>query len=344
MIDAITYENGKVFILDQTKLPADAVQIELKTREDFYDAIKTLKVRGAPAIGVAAAYSMVICSRKNEGETFDDFFEQFNRDKEYINSSRPTAVNLSWALERISFRIEQHKGESVENLRKIIEGEAVQIHQEDISTCKEIGKKGFTLLKDGYTVLTHCNAGRLAVSKYGTALAPIYYAKEKGLNIKVFSDETRPLLQGARLTCYELSEAGVDVTLITDNMAATCMAQGKIDIIFVGCDRVARNGDFANKIGTYGLAVLAKYHNIPMYTLGPLSTIDIKAKNGSDIIIEERDSEEVKTWQGIKTAPDSVKAYNPAFDVTPAELLTGIVTEKGIIYPPFEDNIKKLFR
>ncbi len=343
MIDSISYKDGKVHIIDQTQIPVKMEVIELENVEQCYDAIKKLKVRGAPAIGVAAGYGMVLSNKNNGATNFEDYYQKFKKDAEYLNSSRPTAVNLSWALKRINNLVLNNKDKDIDEIKKLVEQEAINIHKEDIETCRLISKNGATLLKDGMTILTHCNAGRLAVSKYGTALGPIYYAKEQGMDIKVYADETRPLLQGSRLTCFELMEAGVDVTLITDNMAATVMKSGKIDAVFLGCDRIAANGDVANKIGTYGVAILAKHHNIPFYTLGPLSTIDLNTATGEDIIIEERDPDEVRYIKGVQVAPKDVKVYNPAFDVTPHELVSGIITEKGIVRAPFKENIKKLF-
>lgn len=343
MIDSISYRDGKLYIIDQTKLPVKLEVIEIKNVKQCYDAIKKLKVRGAPAIGIAAGYGMVLSNKENDAINFESFYKKFKEDADYINSSRPTAVNLSWAINRINKLVLDNKDKSIYEIKKLVEQEAIKIHKEDMETCSLISKHGFSILKDGMTILTHCNAGRLAVSKYGTALGPIYYAKEKGINIKVYADETRPLLQGSRLTTFELMEAGIDVTLITDNMAATVMESGKIDAVFVGCDRVAANGDVANKIGTYGVAILAKYHNIPFYVLGPLSTIDLNTPTGKDIVIEERDGNEVRYVYGTQIAPKDVKVYNPAFDVTPNELITGIITEKGIVKPPFKENILKLF-
>lgn len=323
-MDNIKYENNKVLILDQTLLPNEEKYIEMRTKEDFYDAIKKLRVRGAPAIGIAAAYAMAVID--------EDKYEL----KKYLDSSRPTAVNLSWATSEMI--------KAYENGENLVE-KAISIHKEDIEMCRKISEYGLSLLKDGDSLLTHCNAGALATSKYGTGLGPILLGKEKGCNFKVFSDETRPLLQGARLTSYELQKAGVDVTLICDNMAGLLMKKGMIDAVLVGTDRIAANGDIANKIGTSSVAVLAKYYNIPFYVLGPYSTIDFNCKSGDDIVIEERDADEIKEMFFEKpVALKETKCYNPAFDVTDHELITAIITEKGIVKAPFEENLKRLYK
>lgn len=323
-MDNIKYENNKVLILDQTLLPNEEKYIEMRTKEDFYDAIKKLRVRGAPAIGIAAAYAMAVIDGDKYGL------------KKYLDSSRPTAVNLSWATSEMI--------KAYENGENLIE-KAISIHKEDIEMCRKISEYGLSLLKDGDSLLTHCNAGALATSKYGTGLGPILLGKEKGCNFKVFSDETRPLLQGARLTSYELQKAGVDVTLICDNMAGLLMKKGMIDAVLVGTDRIAANGDIANKIGTSSVAILAKYYNIPFYVLGPYSTIDFNCKSGDDIVIEERDADEIKEMFFEKpVALKETKCYNPAFDVTDHELITAIITEKGIVKAPFEENLKRLYK
>ncbi len=343
MVDTLQYREGKLYIIDQTKLPTELDVIAIDTVEDCWDAIKKLKVRGAPAIGMAAAYGVYIGIADVSGEDFEGFYEQLIQVSDYLAGSRPTAVNLFWAIERMKNVALDNKALPVSQIKALLEAEAIAIQKEDEETCRRIGENGLTVLKDGMTVLTHCNAGRLATSKYGTALAPIYLAQEKGMGIKVYADETRPLLQGARLTAYELMEAGIDVTLITDNMAAMVMQMGKIDAVIVGCDRVAANGDTANKIGTYGVAQLAKAHNIPFYIAGPLSTIDLDTETGEGIPIEERGSEEIICGFGNQTAPTGVKVFNPAFDVTPHHLITGIITEKGIAKPPYTESLKALF-
>lgn len=320
----LKFENNRLMILDQTLLPNEERWTEIKNKEDAYNAIKKLMVRGAPAIGIFAGYCMALFSKNN------DIYEL----KKYLDSSRPTAVNLSWATKRIIH--------AYENGKDLIE-EAVTIHNEDIEMCRKISEYGLSLLKDGDGILTHCNAGELATSRYGTGLGPLILGKEKGYSFKVFCDETRPLLQGARLTSYELEKAGLDVTLICDNMASFVMKQGLIDAVLVGCDRVAANGDTANKIGTSSAAVLAKYYNIPFYVLGPYSTVDFTCRSGDDIIIEERDDSEIREMYFEKpTALKQTKCLNPAFDVTDHSLITAIITDKGIIRPPYDINLKEI--
>jgi len=342
-METICWNQGVLEIIDQTKLPTEEVVLKIDNMKDCWTAIKRLEVRGAPAIGDAAAYGVVLGLKEIEAEDFDGFYEHFMRNKEYLASARPTAVNLFWALDRMERVALANKDQAVSDIKRILEAEAEKIRQEDENTCRLIGEYGAELLKEGMTVLTHCNAGRLATAKYGTALSPIYVAKERGVNVKVYADETRPLLQGARLTAYELMDAGVDVILITDNMAAYVMKLGRIDMVIVGCDRVAANGDTANKIGTYGVAQLAKAHNIPFYIAGPFSTIDLATATGADIVVEERDPVEITKGFGKQTAPNGVKVFNPAFDVTDHELITGFITEKGIIKAPFEENFRKLY-
>ena len=338
-------EDGKsVIILDQTRLPNHEEHLTISDAEAAYRAIKLLQVRGAPAIGVFAGYAIYVIAEKNRDMDRESFDREFCAKADYLNSSRPTAVNLSWALNRMKGVLTGAPGVSVAEVLELLRKEAEAIDAENIGMTKNIAEHGAALLKDGDSVLTHCNAGYLACLGYGTATAPVYYAAEKGLNIKVFSDETRPLLQGARLTSYELNKAGIDVTVICDNMASIVMKQGKVDIVFVGADRIAANGDFANKIGTSGVAILAKHYGIPFYTLAPSSTIDFNTAVGEDIVIEERNADEIKEmWYKEPMAPADVKSFNPAFDVTDHELVTGIITERGIAYPPFDVNLKKLF-
>lgn len=325
-MENLKYIDNKLFILDQTLLPNEEKWVEITSKEQAYDAIKTLMVRGAPAIGIFAGYAMAQFSADT------DIYEL----KEYLDSSRPTAVNLSWATARMVKAFEENKN--------LIE-EAIAIHNEDIEMCRKISEYGLSLLKDGDGILTHCNAGELATSRYGTGLGPLILGEEKGYDFKVFSDETRPLLQGARLTSYELEKAGIDVTLICDNMASLVMKKGMIDAVLVGCDRVAANGDTANKIGTSGVAVLAKYYGIPFYVLGPYSTVDFSCKSGDDIIIEERDKKEIKEKYFEKpTALPETKCFNPAFDVTDNSLITAIITDKGIAYPPFSKSLKEILK
>lgn len=336
-------DETKIIIIDQVKLPNVLEYLTIDNLEDAYQAIKKLQVRGAPAIGIFAGYTMYILSLKDIGLDYDTFYQNFKKNKEYLNSSRPTAVNLSWALNRIDQLIIDNKDKAVKDIVALMKQEAFNIHNEDIEMCCKICEYGLSLLKDGDGVLTHCNAGPLATS-YGTAQGPFLLAKARGMNIKVFADETRPLLQGARLTSFELQKAGVDVTLICDNMASIVMKNGWIQACFVGCDRIAANGDFANKIGTSGVAILAKHYGIPVYSLGPTSTIDMNCPDGDHIKIELRDPDEIKNmWYEKPMALKEVKCYNPSFDVTDHSLLSGIVTEKGIVYPPFDVNLKKLF-
>ncbi|MCD8510470.1 MAG: S-methyl-5-thioribose-1-phosphate isomerase [Bacillus sp. (in: Bacteria)] len=343
IVEPLRFEEGVLYILDQTQLPEKTVMLKMDSIEDTWDAIKQLKVRGAPAIGVAAGYGLALGVQDIEADTFDSFFLEFMNRKEYLASSRPTAVNLFWALDRMKNRARELREESVPVIKQGLIEEAMKIHEEDIEVCRKIGEYGLQFFKDDMGVLTHCNAGGIATSRYGTALSPIYFAHEKGWNIRVYADETRPLLQGARLTAWELHESGIDVTLITDNMAAMVMSKGWVQAVIVGCDRVAANGDVANKIGTYGVALLAKAHNIPVYVACPTSTIDLQTKTGMDIPIEERDEKEVTEGFGKRTAPVGVKVFNPAFDVTPHELVTAIITEKGVVTAPYEENIKALF-
>ena len=338
-------DKNSVIILDQTQLPNRTVYLKIDTREEFYDAIFHLKVRGAPAIGIFAGYAIYVLACKYSADCFNNFLLHFRADAEYLNSSRPTAVNLSWALIRMESVVVKNSSKSVKEILMLLENEAYSIHEEDMQMCLKISEYGLTLLKEGDGVLTHCNAGAIATSKYGTALGPLLLAKEKGMNIHVFADETRPLLQGARLTSYELQKAGVDVTLICDNMASSIMKQGWVKACFVGCDRVAANGDVANKIGTSGVAVLAHYYGIPFYVLGPTSTIDLNCKSGLDIKIEMRPSYEIK--EKFFTEPAAlkeVKCYNPAFDITDNSLISAIITERGICRPPFNISIPSICR
>ena len=338
-------EDGKsVVIIDQTKLPNVLEYLTLTTAKEMYDAIKSLAVRGAPAIGICAGYSIYCLAQQIQTEDFDEFYAQFKKDKEYLDSSRPTAVNLSWALKRMDALVLANKDKAVAEIVDLMGEEAVKIQQEDIAMCKAISEYGLSLLKEGDGVLTHCNAGPLATSRYGTAIGPMLMAKEKGINVKVFADETRPLLQGARLTSYELHKAGVDVTLICDNMASMVMKNGWVQACFVGCDRIAANGDTANKIGTSGVAILAKHYGIPVYVLGPSSTIDLNCKTGAEIEIELRDEDEIRSkFYEEPMALSDVKCFNPAFDVTDHELIAGIITEKGILRPPFTESLASVF-
>ena len=333
-----------LYIVDQTLLPTEEKEIRLETAEQMYDAIRQLRVRGAPAIGICAAYCLYALARTIDAPDMDGFMERLRTYSAYLNSSRPTAVNLSWALNVQLETAEAHRQEGREAVLEALYEQAVEIHEDDIAKCKAISEFGLSLLKEGDGVLTHCNAGPLATSRYGTAQGSFLLAAERGMKLRVFADETRPLLQGARLTSYELQKGGVDVTLICDNMASIVMKNGWVQACFVGCDRVAANGDTANKIGTSGVAILAKHYGIPVYVLGPTSTVDMACPDGEHIPIELRDGEEIKNlWYEKPMALPEVKCYNPAFDVTDHALITAIVTEKGICYPPFAESLAALF-
>ncbi len=339
--NVVLSEDGKsVVIIDQTRLPNHTEHLVLSTPEQFYEAIFDLKVRGAPAIGICAGMGLYVCAN-NFGETDEELFlSKLHNVSAYINSSRPTAVNLKHALDRLETAALSLRGKGVPAMLEKMRSECIAVQDEDIAMCRAISEYGLTLVKDGDGILTHCNAGPLATSLYGTGLGTLLLGKERGYTFHAYTDETRPLLQGARLTAYELDKAGIDVTLICDNMASIVMKQGKINACFVGCDRVAANGDTANKIGTSGVAVLANHYGVPFYVFCPTSTIDLNCKTGADIKIEERDPEEIKSkFYKEPMAPASVKAYNPAFDVTDAELITAIITEKGICRYPYEKSL-----
>ena len=337
-------ENSAVVIIDQTKLPSSIEIISLKTAKEIWDAIYLLQVRGAPAIGVAAAYGIYVLAKGIDTDDYEKFCGEFIKQKEYLDSSRPTAVNLSWALNRMEQIVLKNADKPVAQIKQLLKEEAVEIQEEDIRVCRSIGEYGLTLVKPGDGILTHCNAGKLAASKYGTATAPIYLGQEKGYGFRVFADETRPLLQGARLTAFELYSSGVDVTLICDNMSASVMQKGWVDAVFVGCDRVAANGDTANKIGTSVVAAVAKQYNVPVYICAPTSTIDMNTPDGAHIQIEQRKPEEVtEMWYKEPMAPKGVKVYNPAFDVTDHSLIAGIVTEYGIARAPYTESLKEIF-
>lgn len=362
-------EKGELVVLDQTLLPNEIAYIRLSRIEEVWEAIRNLRVRGAPAIGIAAAYGVYLAVRnsaKNSSSgaliSIDTVMAVFENAKQYLASARPTAVNLFWALERMERRlsaeydtfalsaknrnatkIPSNSNEAIEALLDALRREAQAIRDEDAKMCHDIGEHGLTLLERGWGILTHCNAGALATAEFGTALAPIYLGQERGYAFKVFADETRPLLQGARLTTWELMQAGVDTTLICDNMAASVMKKGLVQAVLVGCDRVAANGDTANKIGTLGVAILAKHYGIPFYVLGPSSSIDLSCPTGAQIEIEERSGEEITSkWYARPMAPKGVSTYNPAFDVTDNELITAIITEKGVARPPFVSSLRGL--
>lgn len=342
-VKSITWENGSLFLLDQTQLPTEVAVEEQKDVKQVWDSIKKLKVRGAPAIGVAGAYGLAVAMRDKTSMDRDRFLAEMQDNASYLDSSRPTAVNLSWALNRVVKAVRASQAQTGRELFAVLVAEAEAIHAEDIELCRQIGEHGVSLISDGMGVLTHCNAGRLATSDYGTATAPMYLAHERGVSFSVYSDESRPLLQGSRLTAWELQAAGVDVYTITDNMAAAMMKEGLINIVIVGTDRVAANGDVANKIGTLGVAVLANYFKIPFYVATPFSTIDLATTTGDQIVIEERGDEEVTHFGLRRTAPEGIKVRNPAFDVTPHELVTGFITNRGILRPPYRDTLKQAF-
>ncbi|GAA3401979.1 S-methyl-5-thioribose-1-phosphate isomerase [Paenibacillus hodogayensis] len=344
-LQSVQWAGDHLSLLDQRLLPEQIVYLPLTTAEDVWEAIRHLKVRGAPAIGIAAAFGVYLGVSGAEGDV-RHVLDEIVRKADYLATSRPTAVNLFWALDRMKARAEAvavRSGVTAEELKAAMLQEAMLIRAEDEETCRLIGEHALGLLADEMGVLTHCNAGGLATAKYGTALAPLYLAKERGWNVKVFADETRPVLQGSRLTAFELQQAGIDVTLICDNMAGMVMAKGWVQAVIVGTDRVAANGDVANKIGTYSVAVLAKAHGIPFYVACPLSTIDLGTPTGAEIPIEERNEQEITEGFGKRTAPVGVKVFNPAFDVTPHEYVTAIITEKGVVTAPYEENLRKLF-
>lgn len=339
----LTPDGTGVIILDQTQLPTRRVFLTLNTPEEMYEAIHALRVRGAPAIGVCAGMCLSALAHQRPDMERPAFDTWLREQADYLASSRPTAVNLSWALRRMTALLELPL--PLPELLDRLEEEAMAIQREDIDMCENISRYGLSLLHPGDGVLTHCNAGPLATSCYGTGQGPLHLAAREGFPLKIFADETRPLLQGARLTAYELQQAGADVTLICDNMASLVMKNGWVQACFVGCDRIAANGDFANKIGTSGVAILAKYYGIPVYTLGPTSTIDMSCPDGAHIPIELRDGDEIKSlWYEKPMALPEVKCFNPSFDVTDHSLLTGIVTEKGICYPPFTESLAALFK
>jgi methylthioribose-1-phosphate isomerase len=345
VLQPVLWENDAIKLLDQRLLPEEIVYLKLTTPQDVWEAIRELKVRGAPAIGIAAAYGVVLGIQHFAGSA-EELAAEVRRHADHLATSRPTAVNLFWALDRMKALAASlaEAGRTADEAAAELLAEARRIQAEDEETNRRIGEHALSLFHDGMGVLTHCNAGGLATSKYGTALAPFYLALEQGIRLKVFADETRPVLQGARLTAFELHRAGVDVTLITDNMAGHVMSKGWVQAVIVGTDRVAANGDVANKIGTYSVAVLAKAHGIPFYVACPLSTIDLSTPSGADIPIEERHPDEVTAGFGKRTAPQGIAVYNPAFDVTPHELVTAIITEKGIVRAPYAENLRRLFQ
>lgn len=337
---AVEWKGGELYLLDQTRLPQTTCMEKQQTVEQVWTSIKELKVRGAPAIGVAAAYGLCVALKDCRDMTGDMFFERACAAVAYLESARPTAINLRWALHRLLDVCRAGRHLQGAGMYDRLVAEAALVHKEDIALCRGMGESGVPLIKENMGILTHCNAGSLATSELGTATAPMYMAHSKGVSFKVYADETRPLLQGARLTAWELDQAGIDVTLITDNMAAHLMSKGVIDLVIVGTDRVAANGDVANKIGTLGVAILASYFDIPFYVACPSSTIDLTSASGADIPIEERDSSEVTGFGGVRTAPEGISVRNPAFDVTPNALVTGLITENGIITAPYTEKLK----
>ena len=342
---ALDEKENALVILDQTLLPGEVKMLSLRRQEDIREAIYMLRVRGAPAIGVAAAIGLYLAALEIDTDSADEFFGRLAAAKAYLAAARPTAVNLFWALDRMERAALACREKPIGEIKARLHDEAVRIREEDIETCRKIGENGLTLLRDGCGVLTHCNAGQLATTRYGTALAPIHLGRERGWNFRVFCDETRPLLQGARLSAYELMADGVDTTVICDNMASQVMKNGWVDAVLVGADRIAANGDACNKIGTSGVAILARHYGVPFYVLAPLSTIDRTLATGAEIPIEERKGAEItEMWYARPMAPSGVKTYNPAFDVTDASLITGIVTEKGVLRPDYRKSIEEAFR
>lgn len=340
-VTTIEWSDNKIRMIDQTKLPEKLVHLEISDTEVLAEAIKSLRVRGAPAIGIAGAFGVVLGVQNFEGEDKEAFFKKLKKTSEFLNATRPTAVNLSWAIKRVNRVADENSDKSVAEIKKRLLQEALTIWEEDRQICRRLSRHGARLLKDGFNILTHCNTGALATADYGTAIGVVFAANEEGKKLHVYADETRPLLQGARLNVWELMNENIDVTLICDNTAAFVMQQKKIDCAIVGADRIAANGDTANKIGTYSVAVLCEKHGVPFYVAAPYSTIDFNLKSGSEIPIEERAPEEVTQGFGRRTAPENAKVYSPAFDITPNELIAGIITEEGVIEQPFETNLKK---
>ena len=331
--------DGYAKLIDQTALPTEVVYRECRTCGEMWEAIRVLRVRGAPALGIAGALGLVLGVRSSTADTYGEFRQDLENTARYLETSRPTAVNLFWALDRLRTVAEAHREEPIHTIKETLLDEALKIIEEDRRVCRRIGEVGQELIPDGAGVLTHCNAGGLATAEYGTALAVLFAAHEAGKSIHVFADETRPLLQGARLTTWELQQAGIPVTLICDNMAAVVMRQGKVRCVIVGADRIAANGDTANKIGTYGLSIVAQAHDVPFYVAAPVSTFDLALASGAEIPIEERPAEEITEGMGRRIAPEGTEVYNPAFDVTPAKLIAAIVTERGLIHNPTTENI-----
>ncbi len=336
----ISFDGERVSMLDQRLLPEKEIYYEYEDYKEVARAIKDMIIRGAPAIGIAAAFGIALGAKNIKTLNREVFQKEFYQILDEFSKTRPTAVNLFWAINRMKRTFDESPCLSINEIKDELVAKAKRIYEEDILICKNIGEYGRGLIKDGDAILTHCNAGALATSEYGTALSVIRAAYQEGKGISVFADETRPYLQGARLTAWELSKDGIPVTVICDNMAGYIMSQRKINLVIVGADRIAANGDTANKIGTYSVAVLAKYHNIPFYVAAPLSTIDINTPDGSKIPIELRSEEEIRVFNSKKLVPDEAMVYNPSFDVTPWQLISAIITEKGILYPPFDKSIE----
>ena len=345
MLPTIAREGDVVVMIDQRKLPVQEVYVRCKTAPEVARAIRTMVIRGAPAIGVAAAWGIALGMRRSTATGTQKFAAEFQKTCDLMAATRPTAVNLFWAIERMkrSFGGAVQAGESVDQIKDRLDRESQMIHDEDVASCRAMGAFGADVVPADARILTHCNAGALATAGYGTALGVIRGAVEKGKRVAVFADETRPFLQGARLTAWELVRDGIDTTIITDNMSAALMGQGKVDLVVVGADRIAANGDTANKIGTYGVAVLAREHHIPFYVAAPLSTIDLRTPDGDHIPIEERNAREVTHVGGSRVAPAGAKVWNPAFDVTPHRFIAGIITERGIFRAPYSESLKQAF-
>ncbi|WP_445665686.1 S-methyl-5-thioribose-1-phosphate isomerase [Fodinibius sp. AD559] len=342
-VQSIEWREDHVRILDQTYLPGREVYSDIRDVGRIWEAIKKLRIRGAPAIGIAAAYGLYLGIKDLPENSFESFIVEIDRVAEYLEGARPTAVNLKWATDRIKSTIRAHKDKDISEIKDIVLQTAKTIHDEDKRICKKIGENGVELIPKEAQVLTHCNTGSLATGQYGTALSVIFHAHEQGKKPFVWVDETRPLLQGSRLTAWELMNAEIPMKIITDSSAGLLIRRGEVDLVMVGADRIAANGDVANKIGTYPLAVLAQENKIPFYVAAPLSTIDMKTETGDEIPLEEREQDEVLNYSDAQIAPKKAEAYNPAFDVTPNKYISGIITEEGIIEPPFEENFKNIF-
>jgi methylthioribose-1-phosphate isomerase len=338
----IEWKNDHIRLIDQRKLPQKVCYLDCKDASSVAQAIRSMAIRGAPAIGVAAAMGIALAAKKVQSRRSEDFSKRIEKICDQMGETRPTAINLFWAIDRMKRILDQAHSYDVDEMRAKLEEEALRIHEEDLQVNRKIGENGKVVIQDGGGVLTHCNAGGLATAGYGTALGVVHAAWREGKRFRVFVDETRPLLQGARLTAWELTQRKIPTTVLTDNMAGWLMQTGKISLVLVGADRIARNGDTANKVGTYGLAILSRWHDIPFYVAAPTSTLDISLTCGKDIPIEERPPAEVTHFRGKRITPQGVKVFNPAFDVTPHSLIHGIITEKGIIRKPFERKLRKI--